>query len=129
VTAPIHWLPRAHAHLGRVADRKAMHPADAAFALAGMLADLAELRLEVERALGLAMLELEDHGGRPKPDEPLPERREVRAALAMNRTDLAALVWLAKVPEQALSVIVERVRALPPTRVWPARSLQQEFGG
>jgi hypothetical protein len=129
VTPPIPWLPRARAHLGRITDPEVSHPADAAFAIAGMLAELAELRVEVERALGQTMLELEDHGGRPKPDEPLPERREVRAALAMNRTDLAALVWLAKVPEQALEVIVERVRARPPTRAWSARSLQQEFGG
>jgi hypothetical protein len=127
VTAPVPWLPRARAHLGRIANPKAMHPADTAFALAGMLADLAELRLEVERALGQVMLELDDPGGRPKPDEPLPERREVRGELKMDRTYLAALVWLAGEPDNMHAVMRGRVRASQ-FRVWSARSLQKEFG-
>jgi hypothetical protein len=128
VTRPVPWISRARAHLGHIANPKAMHPADAAFALAGMLADLAELRLEVERALGRAMLELDDPGGRPKPDEPLPERREVRVALGMNRTDLAALAWLARLPDRSVASIRERVRMGPPTQVLSVRSLQKEFG-
>jgi hypothetical protein len=128
MSRPIPWLPRARAHLGRVSSPERSHPADAAFALAGMLADLAELRLEVERALGLAMLELDDPGGRPKPDEDQPERREVRGALGMNRTELAAAAWLAREPEGMLTVMRERVRAAP-FRGWSARGLQKEFGG
>ena len=135
MSKPVNWLPRARAHLGRVTSPSTAHdvewyghPADAAFALAAMLSDLAELRLEVERALGLAMLELADPGGRPKPDEAEPERREVRASLGMNRTDLAAAAWLARVPDRMLAVMRERVRAAP-FRGWTARSLQKEFGG
>lgn len=123
------WLSRADAHLARVADPAKVHPADRALAIASMLGDLAVLRVRLERALGCAMLELEDHGGRPKPDEPLPERREIRVALGMHRTDLAAITWLARVPEPTLAVILDKVRASPATRAWSARSLQQEFGG
>jgi hypothetical protein len=135
MSKPVPWLPRARAHLGRVSSPSTAHdvewyghPADAAFALAVMLSDLAELRLEVERALGLAMLDHDDPGGRPKPDEVEPERREVRAGLGMDRTYLAALAWLAREPESMLTVVRERVRAAP-FKVWTARSLQKEFGG
>jgi hypothetical protein len=132
MTTRVSWYTEADKARRSFARRKGkagVHPFDAALALSDYLAELAELQVLALRDLGRALEELEEHGGRPMPDEPLPERIEARRELGMHRTDLQVIRWLGALSDKQFARIVEQVRAKPPTRVWSLRQLHREFGG
>ena len=122
------WLDAALEHLAITTDATTVHPAEQAVALGIMLHDLAELRLDVERSLGLAMLALDDHRGRSMPDEPMPERREMRIKLGLDRTQLTALLWLARVTTDTIDQMRAELARSSAVRAWSLRSLHREFG-